>query len=159
GACAREVPARGIPRKGLGGGRSVAAGTRSWCRVAGLGAGMTVPSVVRYALDDETVVVFEVDPAGVFLPSGPEEIVGKLGDAVGPAVDGARVVLDRVKSAQPDEIELKFGIKVSGTLNWYVAKAATEATFEVTLKWSPKSAAGGGPQGAVGGSDPGVVVP
>jgi hypothetical protein len=44
---------------------------------------------------------------------------------VGPVVDGARVVLDRVKSTRPDEIEMKFGIKVSGTLNWYVAKAAT----------------------------------
>jgi hypothetical protein len=120
---------------------------------------MTAPSVVRYALDDETVVMFEVDPAGVFMPSGSEEIVGKIRDAVGPAVDGARVVLDRVKSTRPDEIEMKFGIKVSGTLNWYVAKAATEATFEVTLKWSPKSAAGGGHQGAVEGRDPGVAVP
>jgi hypothetical protein len=44
-----------------------------------LGAGMTAPSVVRYALDDETVVMFEVDPAGVFMPSGPEEIVGRSG--------------------------------------------------------------------------------
>jgi hypothetical protein len=117
------------------------------------GGGVTVPIVVGYVLDDETAVMFEVDPAGVFVPSGSEEIVGKLRDAVGPVVDGAKVVLDRVKAAQPDEVELKFGIKVSGTMNWYVAKAATEAAFEVTLKWSPKKVAAEELPAALGGAD------
>jgi len=119
---------------------------------------MTTPSVARYSLDDGTVVMFEVDPAGVFAPSGPDETVGRLRDAIGPAVEGAKVVLDRVKAAQPREIELKFGIKVSGTLNWYVAKAATEATFEVTLKWSPEKPAGD-PPGIAGDPHPSAAVP
>jgi Trypsin-co-occurring domain 1 len=51
-------------------------------------------------------------------------------------VEGARVVLDRVKEAKPDEVELRFGIKVSGTASWLVAKAVTEGNFEVTLTWT-----------------------
>ena len=35
----------------------------------------------------------------------------------------------------PDSVEVKFGIKVTGTADWLVAKAATEGNFEVTLKW------------------------
>ena len=93
--------------------------------------------VVRYTLDDGTVVGFEVAPSEGFRPAGPDEIVGKLRDALGPAVEGAKVVLDKVKEAAPDDIEVRFGIKVSGTMNWLVAKVATEGNFEITLTWKP----------------------
>lgn len=46
-------------------------------------------------------------------------------------------MLERVKHAKPDEVTVKFGIKVTGGANWIVAKAATQGSFEVTLKWSP----------------------
>jgi hypothetical protein len=97
--------------------------------------------VVSYTLDDGTVVRFEVEPAEGFRPAGPNEIAGKIRDAVAPAVEGARVVLERVKEVNPDEVELRFGIKVSGTANWFVAKAATEGNFEVTLTWAADSPA------------------
>jgi hypothetical protein len=93
--------------------------------------------VVRYAMDDGTIVAFEIEPAADFRPIGPEEIIGQLREAVRPAVEGAKAVLEKVKDAQPDEVEVKFGIKVSGTMNWLVAKAATEGNFEVTLTWRP----------------------
>ena len=98
--------------------------------------------VVRYTLDDETVVSFEVEPTAEFRPAGPDELVGRLSEAVRPAIAGAKAVLDRAKETQPDEVELKFGIKVSGTMNWFVAKAATEGNFEVTLTWRPGGGAG-----------------
>jgi hypothetical protein len=94
-------------------------------------------AVVSYALDDETVVRFEIEPSANFRPAGPEEIAGRVREAVAPAVEGARVVLAKVREAAPDKIELKFGIKVSGTANWLVAKAATEGNFEITLTWTP----------------------
>jgi NTP-dependent ternary system trypsin peptidase co-occuring protein len=124
-----------------------------------LGERMTSPAVVRYALDDGTAVLFEVDPTGAFGPAGPEQIVGKVRDAVGPAVDAAKVVLDRAKQARPDEIELKFGIKVSGTLNWCVARATTEAAFEVTLKWSPGTGAEPDPGAPAQRTGPGTAAP
>ncbi|MGH3550752.1 MAG: CU044_2847 family protein [Pseudonocardiaceae bacterium] len=97
-------------------------------------------TVVSYALDDETVVRFEIEPTADFRPAGPDEIAGRIRDAVAPAVEAASAVLEKVKEA-PDEIVVKFGIKVSGTANWLVAKAATEGNFEITLTWTPASAA------------------
>src|SRR6266511_4314035 len=87
----------------------------------GEGRAMPDPVVVRYRLDDGALVSFEVEPAPGFRPAGPDAVAGKLRDAVGPAVDGAKVVLDKLKEAAPDEIEVKFGVKVSGTMNWLVA--------------------------------------
>lgn len=95
-------------------------------------------AVVSYTLDDETVVRFEIEPSADFRPAGPDEIAGRIREAVAPAVEGARVVLAKAKEAAPDKIEVKFGIKVSGTTNWLVAKAATEGNFEITLTWTPK---------------------
>jgi len=92
--------------------------------------------VVTYRVDDATTVKFEIEPTEGFRPAGPEEILGRVGQAVGPAVDAAKTVLEKLKEARPDEVELKFGIKVSGGANWLVAKAAGESNFEVTLTWS-----------------------
>ena len=47
----------------------------------------------------------------------------------------AQVVLEKVKRSAPSEVKLKFGIKVNGTANWFVAKAATEGNFEIEMTW------------------------
>ncbi|MGD9528654.1 MAG: CU044_2847 family protein [Pseudonocardia sp.] len=100
-------------------------------------------SVVSYQLDEDTIVRFEIEPSADFRPAGPDEIAGKIRDAVVPAVEAARVVLDKVKAVAPTEVKVKFGVKVSGTANWFVAKAATEGNFEIELTWTP----GQGPSG------------
>ncbi|HWU08791.1 MAG TPA: CU044_2847 family protein [Streptomyces sp.] len=92
--------------------------------------------VVSYTLDDRTVVQFEIEASGDFHPVGAEQAIGRVRDAVEPAVLAAKSVLDQVRAMKPGQVELKFGIKVNGTANWLVAKAATEANFEVTLSWS-----------------------
>ena len=97
--------------------------------------------VVTYALDDETTVSFEIDPPPGFSPVSANEVVGRVQRAVEPAVRAAMTVLDKVRQARPDEVEVKFGLKVSGRMDWLVAKAATEGNFEVTLKWTGPTAA------------------
>jgi Trypsin-co-occurring domain 1 len=92
--------------------------------------------VVTYRVDDATTVKFEIEPSEGFQPAGSNEVLGQVREAVGPAVEAAKAVLDKVKETRPDGIELKFGIKVSGGANWLVAKAAGEANFDVTLTWS-----------------------
>jgi hypothetical protein len=87
-------------------------------------------------LEDGTVVRFEADPDDSFHPVGADEVLGRIREAVQPAVAGARAVLEQVRAMHPDAVELKFGVKVTGAANWVVAKAATEANFEVTLSWS-----------------------
>jgi Trypsin-co-occurring domain 1 len=100
---------------------------------------MSTP-VVRYQLEDGTDVRFEVVPSEGFRPAGADQLVGALRTAAAPAVAGARAVLEEVKKAAPHEVELTFGLKVTGTMNWLVAKAATEANFEVTLTWKSATA-------------------
>jgi hypothetical protein len=77
-------------------------------------------AVVSYALDDETVVRFEIEPTADFRPAGPDEIAGRIREAVAPAVGGARAVLEKAKDAAPREIEVN---------------------FEITLTWTPQPAA------------------
>jgi hypothetical protein len=105
--------------------------------------------VVSYAVDDETVVKFEVEPVEGFAPAGADQILGRMQEAIEPAIAAARVVLDKVRQMRPDEVEVKFALKASGSANWLVAKAAAEGNFEITLKWQPGSGSGSGPGGDV----------
>ena len=93
--------------------------------------------VITYTLDDETEVRFEIGPTAEWGEISSGQVLGKIRDAVEPAVQGAKAVLDRVREIGPDEVEVKFGIKVSGDMNWLIARASTEANFEVTLTWRP----------------------
>lgn len=93
--------------------------------------------VVSYWVDQSTVVGFEFEPGPGWHPAGAKEIVGQVRDAIGPAVEAAKVVLDKVKEARPDQVEVKFGVKVNGEANWLIARAATEGSFEITLCWKP----------------------
>jgi hypothetical protein len=93
--------------------------------------------VVTYRVDEVTTVKLEIEPPAGFQPAASAgEIIGRVQDAVTPAVDAAKAVLEKVKEARPDQIEVKFGVKASGEAKWLVAKAAGEANFEVTLTWS-----------------------
>lgn len=92
--------------------------------------------VVRYQVDASTVVGFEVEPESGWHPAGAKEVAGRVREAVEPAVEAAKIVLEKVKDAKPSGVEVKFGIKVTGEANWIVARAATEGSFEVTLTWS-----------------------
>lgn len=94
--------------------------------------------VVTYSVDD-VAVSFEIQPVDGFVAAtSADEVVGRVQTAMAPAVAAARAVLDQVAEMAPDKVEVKFGVKVTGTMNWLVAKAATEGNFEVTLSWEPK---------------------
>lgn len=97
---------------------------------------MAPARVVTYTVDDGTEVQFEIEPAEGFVPAGVDEVAGRVREAVEPAVRAARAVLARVRELSPDQVQVSFGIKVSGTAHWLVAKAATEGNFQVTLSWT-----------------------
>lgn len=97
--------------------------------------------IVRYQVDGETVAKFEIEPTPGFRPAGVGDIAGKVWDAAGPAVEAAMAVMDRVKRLGPDGVEITFGVKVTGTVDWLVAKAATEGNFQITLSWQPTAVA------------------
>jgi hypothetical protein len=96
--------------------------------------------VVTYTVDEDTAVSFEIDPVPGFVPAAsPGEVIGRIRAALGPAVEAAREVLEQVRGAGPDRVDVKFGVKVTGTMNWLVAKAASEGNFEVTLSWQRRA--------------------
>jgi hypothetical protein len=80
-------------------------------------APQSVTRVVSYALDDETLVGFEFLPLPGYTEAGPREFVGRVREAAGPAVRAAREVLERVREAAPDEVVVKFGLRVSGRMD------------------------------------------
>jgi hypothetical protein len=92
---------------------------------------------VTYSVDESTTVGFEVElPEGFRPAGGPEEILGRVREAVTPAVEAARAIVEQIRKLEPGQAEVRFGIKVSGGAHWLVAKAAAEANFEVTLTWT-----------------------
>lgn len=101
--------------------------------------------VVTYRLDESTLVRFEIEPPEGFHAAGPDQIAGRVREAIGPAIETAKVVLEKVKETRPDQVELKFGVKVSGGAQWLVAKAAAEGNFEITLSWHPEKRDAGRP--------------
>lgn len=100
------------------------------------------PQVVSYAVDD-TVVQFEIDPNDDWVEVGADQVIAKVKEAVRPAVTAARAVVAEVAQLAPGDLEVKFGIKVNGSAQWLIAKASTEASFEVTLAWHHETAAPG----------------
>ncbi|WP_345555907.1 CU044_2847 family protein [Streptomonospora halophila] len=93
--------------------------------------------VTSYHLEDGTTVRFEAAAVEGFAPAGPGQIAGSVREAVEPAVRAAKEVLTGIRTIGPDEVQVTFGIKVSGDANWLVARAKSEANFEVTLHWHP----------------------
>jgi nucleoside phosphorylase len=106
----------------------------------GRGAILVPTQVVKYQLDDSTVVGFEIEPGPGFHEAGANELAGQVRKAIVPVVEAAKAVLDKVKEIRPDGVEVKFGVQVTGEANWVVAKAATAGNFEITLTWGGDSA-------------------
>lgn len=99
---------------------------------------LTESQIVTYRVDDETTVDIEIDPIPGYRPAGVGDVVGQVRRAAGPAVKAARAMLEEVRQLSPDGVQVRFGVKVSGTANWLLARASTEGNFEVVLSWHPK---------------------
>jgi hypothetical protein len=98
------------------------------------------PEIVRYDVGGPAAAEFEIDPVDGFAPAGPAAALARVRDAAAPAIGAARELLELARELSPDGVEVKFGVKVTGTANWLVARAATEGNFEVTLTWHPAAA-------------------
>ncbi len=103
--------------------------------------GIPLTEVGNYEVGDGVTVRIEFDPGVDFQPAGADEILGTVREAIEPALLAAQMVIERAREASPDEVSVKFGIKVSGEANWLLARAATEANFEISMMWKPGEAA------------------
>jgi hypothetical protein len=99
---------------------------------------------VRFTLDDGSAVLFESAESDlVALHGGAAPDVrdgGKLAAQLQGVAEAAEEVAGSLRSRLvPDEVSLEFGLKVSGGVNWFFAKAQGEGTIKVTLKWAGNS--------------------
>ncbi|MFJ1961843.1 CU044_2847 family protein [Streptomyces massasporeus] len=96
---------------------------------------------VKYALEDGSEVVFEsAESELVELHSRQPSVVdgGSLQARMEAVSTAAAQVAGALRSRlAPDEVELEFGLKVAGEVNWwFFAKNQAEGTIKVTLRWA-----------------------
>jgi hypothetical protein len=108
---------------------------------------------VKYQLDDGSEVYFESAEASlVSLRGGDAEVkdAGKLGDRLSNIAAAADQVSKGLRERlEPEEIELEFGVKISGEVGWwFFAKASGEASINVTLTWRKPAEVSSGPTGS-----------
>jgi hypothetical protein len=99
-----------------------------------------MPEFVRFTLDDGSQVLFESAEGDLVRLHGGKPDVregGKLTERLQAVAEAAEEVSGSLRSRlAPDEVSLEFGLKISGELNWwFFAKAQSEGTIKVTLKW------------------------
>ncbi len=100
-----------------------------------------VAEFVRFTLDDGSKVLFESAESDLVALHGdgaPEvRDGGKLTARLQEVAEAAEEIAESLRSRLvPDEVSLEFGLKVSGGVNWFFAKAQGEGTIKVTLKWA-----------------------
>lgn len=100
---------------------------------------------VRFTLGDGSEVLFESAESDlVALHGGGAPEVrdgGTLTAQLQEVAKAAEEVAGSLRSAlAPDEVSLEFGLKVSGGVNWFFAKAQGEGTIKVTLMWAGNAA-------------------
>ena len=95
---------------------------------------------VRFTLDDGSQVLFESAESDLVALHGSAPDVldgGKLTARLQGVGEAAEEVVGSLRSRLvPDEVSLEFGLKVSGGVNWFFAKAQREGTIKVTMKWA-----------------------
>jgi Trypsin-co-occurring domain 1 len=103
-----------------------------------------VAEFVRFTLDDGSEVLFESAESDlVALRGGPPEVRdgGKLTARLQGVAEAAEEVAGSLRARLvPDEVSLEFGLKVSGGVNWFFAKAQGEGTIKVSLTWAANPA-------------------
>jgi hypothetical protein len=111
-------------------------------------------TIVEFPLDAGGTVLVDVDDAArigaVRRGLAPSELITRADQSVEAAFArikpaAAALVADlRSVADPPDQIEVTFGIKLSGELGAVIAKTAAEANFSVRLSWSrPKASSNG----------------
>ncbi|MFG2985549.1 CU044_2847 family protein [Streptomyces sp. NPDC048258] len=105
------------------------------------GGGGVVAPVARIPLEGGGYVLFEAQPT----TEGPVK-AGRIGDAIhglpetlqealGPVTEAARVTLDQLRKASPDDITVQFGIDLSIAAGAVITKTGAGCHFTVTMAW------------------------
>ncbi|MEB3340181.1 CU044_2847 family protein [Okeania sp.] len=103
--------------------------------------------IVEFPLEDGDFILIEVDapPQPVDDRIGvTDDVIRKANKSFDSAMEKikpvANTIIEKVRSMnQPaDEIEVKFGIKLSAEMGAVIASGEAEVNYEITLKWHHK---------------------
>ncbi|MEC3982645.1 CU044_2847 family protein [Amycolatopsis sp. H20-H5] len=104
--------------------------------------------LTKFALEDGGSVIIEVEaPAGMTRVSRRDDLVDDTKASFERALtnvrDAASAALGQFQSMtrKPDEVEIKFGVKLTAEAGAVIAKTGLEGQFEVKLKWKRDPAA------------------
>jgi hypothetical protein len=103
--------------------------------------------VVEFVLKPGITIPVEVEDSGldftkVSREGGTREASDKAPRSFNEALERVRPMADllierlRELAAQPDEVEIEFGIKLSGEVGALIASTSTEANFRIKLAWT-----------------------
>jgi Trypsin-co-occurring domain 1 len=100
--------------------------------------------LVEFPLEGGKSIVVELDDEqlGGFAPAAvkPGEVMARASESFESAIDRLAPALEAISSRMrrlaPDECSVAVGVKLTAESGVIIAKAAGEANFTVTLKWS-----------------------
>ena len=108
--------------------------------------------IVEFPLENGDFILVEVDEPSASDRIGlGDEIVEKAQKTFESALNAikpvASTVINKVRSLNEpaDEVEVKFGIKMTAGLGAIIASGTGEVNYEITLKWKQESKNGGTP--------------
>ncbi len=104
-------------------------------------------NLVQFELEDGSPVLIEVEEPTAkssqkvsITPQGIAQAQVRFAEAIAQIRPAAEVVLDAFRQMNhPSEVNLEFGIKLSGKLGAIFTAVESEATFKVVLKWKNES--------------------
>ena len=100
--------------------------------------------IARFKYNDASVLV-EVEDARVGRApvgrreDGVWEATQTFKDALAHVLPAAQAIVEHLKGLSPHQIEVEFGIKLSGEAGALIAKTGAEGHFQVKLAWSEKN--------------------
>lgn len=104
--------------------------------------------LVEFQLDQSGSILVEVDEAGpVMRGIGKdrsaliEEADRTFEDATSVVAPAARSLISRLRSMDdpPDEVGVEFGLQLSAQTGAFIASAAAQANFKITVTWRRRS--------------------
>lgn len=102
--------------------------------------------LVEFKVEDGRVVTMEADapqaPGGIQRAANTGQIVVQAKQTLESALEGIKPAADAILNKlsnltqKPDEVQVTFGLKVSGDAHFVIASGGVEANYNVTLKWT-----------------------
>jgi hypothetical protein len=92
---------------------------------------------VTYTTIDGDDVRVEIEPSDDgFMPVSGERPLGSMEYLFRPVFSAADSLIREARSAHPDEVTVRFGIKVTGSGKAVIARKVDEGNFEISLNWN-----------------------